>query len=247
MSLVLTDAVVLQCFPYGETSRIVRLLTRDVGIHSAMARGAVRPRSRYAVLEPFVQGTASLYIRPNRELQTLSGFDLERSRQSLGRDLLRFGGASLVAELVLRTGSEEPHAGLFEAVAAGLDQLAAAGTDAVECTVLAVTWNVVALLGFEPSLHACVSCGAGIDPAADAAFDYAAGGVRCDGCAAGLPGRRLPSRARAALAGFVTGEAVPVPVTEGHWRLLARYLEHHLLEGATLRSLHFLAASLGTQ
>jgi DNA repair protein RecO (recombination protein O) len=247
MSLVLTEAMVLQCFPYGETSRIVRLLTRDAGIHSAMARGAVRPRSRYAVLEPFVQGTASLYIRANRDLQTLGGFDLDRSRQSLGRDLLRFGGASLVAELVLRTASEEPNPALFDAVAAGLDRLVGAGPGDVEYTVLAVTWHVVSLLGFEPALHDCVACGRAIDDAADVAFDYTAGGVRCDGCATGLPGRRLPARARAALASYSRGLVVPVPVTEGHWRLLSRYLEHHLLEGSTLRSLHFLAVSLATQ
>jgi DNA repair protein RecO (recombination protein O) len=247
VSLVVTDAVVLQCFPYGETSKIVRLLTRDAGIHSAIARGAVRPRSRYAVLEPFTEGSASLYIRPNRDLQTLGGFDLGRSRQGLGRDLLRFGGASLLAELVLRTASEEPHPGLFDAVSAGLDGLAAAPADAVECTVLAITWNAVALLGFTPALDECVSCGSAVDAAADISFDYTAGGVRCDACAAGLPGRRLPARARAALAAFTRGEARQVTVTEGHWRLLGRYLEHHLLEGSTLRSLHFLATSLASR
>jgi DNA repair protein RecO (recombination protein O) len=247
MSLVLTDAVVLQCFPYGETSRIVRLLTRDAGIHSAVARGAVRPRSRYAALEPFTDGSASLYIRPNRDLQTLGGFDLLRSRQSLGRDLLRFGGASLIAELVLRTASEEPQPGLYDVVSGGLDRLGVAEPDAVECTVLAVTWHVVALLGFTPSLDRCVACGAFVDRACDASFDYAAGGVRCDGCAAGLPGRRLPARARAALAAFTSGEAAHVAVTEGHWRLLTRYLQHHLLEGSSLRSLHFLATSLSTR
>jgi DNA repair protein RecO len=207
----------------------------------------VRPRSRYAALEPFTDGSASLYIRPNRELQTLGGFDLIRSRQSLGRDLLRFGGASLIAELVLRTASEEPQPGLYDVVSRGLDRLGAADEAAVECTVLAVTWHVVALLGFTPSLDRCVACGASVDAARDATFDYAAGGVRCDGCAAGLPGRRLPARARAALAAYTRGDAVQVAVTEGHWRLLTRYLQHHLLEGVTLRSLHFLATSLSTR
>ena len=40
MSVTATDAIVLQCFPYGDTSRIVRLLTRDAGVHSAIAKGA---------------------------------------------------------------------------------------------------------------------------------------------------------------------------------------------------------------
>jgi DNA repair protein RecO (recombination protein O) len=247
MALVATDAVVLQCFPYGETSKIVRLLTRTAGVHSAIARGALRPRSRYAVLEPFAEGLAMLYVRPTRELQTLGGFELAHSRQALGRGLLRFGGASLVAELVLRTASEaseEPQHGLYDAVAGGLDRLAAATDDAVECAVLAAAWHVVAMLGFAPDLDGCIRCGTVIAGELAASFDYAAGGLRCDACAAGLPGRRIPPRARTALAGFSRGEAVPVAVTAGHWRLLSRFLEHHLLDGAPLRSLHFLNTSL---
>ncbi|MEX0906773.1 MAG: DNA repair protein RecO [Gemmatimonadota bacterium] len=244
MSVTATDAIVLQCFPYGETSKIVRLLTRTAGVHSAIAKGASRQRSRYAVLEPFAEGAASLYIRTTRDLQTLAGFELVRSRQSLGRDLMRFGGASLLAELVLRTASEDPHEGLFDAVSAGLDRLAAAAEPDLEVTVLAATWHAIALMGFAPELAACIECGCGIDEDLDISFDHAAGGLRCDRCAAGLPGRRIPPRARAALRSFTTGVPVAVAVTEGHWRLLSRYLEYHLIEGAPLRSLQFLATSL---
>jgi DNA repair protein RecO (recombination protein O) len=244
MSATATDAIVLQSFPYGETSRIVRLLTRTAGVHSAIAKGALRPRSRYATMEPFAEGAASLYIRSTRDLQTLGSFELTRSRQGLGRDLLRFGGASLMAELVLRTASEEAQPGLYDVVAGGLDRLLSADTARLEVTVLAATWHLIAELGFTPDLDACIACGRGVEHTRDASFDYAGGGLRCDGCSAGAPGRRIPARARAALSSFSRGEAVDVGVTEGYWRLLSRYLEHHVLEGAPLRSLHFLAASL---
>jgi DNA repair protein RecO (recombination protein O) len=45
--LVSTPAVVLHAFDYSETSRIVRLATREAGVQSALARGAKRSRSRY--------------------------------------------------------------------------------------------------------------------------------------------------------------------------------------------------------
>jgi DNA repair protein RecO (recombination protein O) len=244
VALLPTEAIVLQCFPYGESSRIVRLLTRGAGVQSAIAKGATRPRSRYAVLEPFAEGTASLYIRSGRDLQTLGGFDLTRTRQELGRDLLRFGGASLMAELVMRTASEEPQDELYDAASQGLDSLVNAHADQVEVSVLAATWHLISVLGFAPQLDACIACGSDIDAAADPSFDYSAGGLRCDACAAGLPGRRIPARARGALAAFTRGEPAAVHVTTGHWRLLTRYLEHHLLEGTPLRSLQFLATSL---
>jgi DNA repair protein RecO (recombination protein O) len=244
VALLLTDAIVLQAFAYGETSRIVRLLTREAGVQSAIARGAARPRSRFAVLEPFAQGVASLYVKPSRDLQTLGGFDLYRARQTLGADLVRFGAACLVAEVVIRTGSEEAHPELFDGVAVGLDRLLAAPPGARESTALSVAWSVIATLGYGPQTEACVACGELVQPESPASFDYAAGGIRCPDCAAGLPGRVLPPHARQALAAFALGEDVQVDVTGGHWRLLSRYLEHHIVDGAPLRSLQFLSHAL---
>src|SRR5256885_2326812 len=48
MALVTTSAVVLRTYPYSETSKIVRLATRDLGVQSAIAKGVLRPRSRFA-------------------------------------------------------------------------------------------------------------------------------------------------------------------------------------------------------
>lgn len=244
MALLPTDAIVLQSFAYGETSRIVRLLTRSIGVQSAIAKGATRARSQYALMEPFAEGMASIYVRESRDLQTLGGFDLTRSRQGLGSDLTRFASASLVAELVMRTGSEEAQPELFEAVSGGLDRLLDAPAGQVEVTALAVAWHVVSVLGFGPELDSCIGCGEGVEADRAVAFDYAAGGIRCDECAAGLPGRPLPPHARRALGSYIRGEPAPAEVTEGHWRLLARYLQHHVVDGAPLRSLHFLATSL---
>jgi DNA repair protein RecO (recombination protein O) len=247
VALLPTRAVVLQAFAYGETSRIVRLLTREAGVQSAIARGAARPRSQFAILEPFADGVASLYMKPSRDLQTLGGFELTRSRQGLGADLLRFGAASLVAELVMRAGSEEAQPELFDAVVAGLDGLEAAPGDACETTALSVAWNIITVLGFGPELDSCVACGEPLPAEEPASFDYSAGGVRCAACAAGLPGRLLPAHARHALAAFSRGEPVRLEVSEGHWRLLGRYLQHHIVDGAPLRSLQFLAAAMTTR
>ena len=245
MPLVTVDAVVLQAFSYGETSKILRLLTRTHGVQSVIAKGALRPKSRYGgVLEPFTEGVASFYYRDNRELQTLSAFELTRSQQSLGRDLLRFGGASLLAELIIRTGSEEPQPGLFDAFCAALHVIRDAPPDSLEAALLSQVWLLVGMLGFEPALDACIACDRPIGADEDTSFDYAAGGVRCVTCAGAAPGHRLPAHARQALRVLTDGAEVALPRTEGHWKLLSRYLDHHVLEGGTLRSLAFLVATL---
>lgn len=245
MALVSTDAIILQTYKYSDSSKILKLLTRSHGLQSVIAKGAAKPRSQYGgILEPFVEGIATFYAKEQRDLHTLSGFDLRRSRQGLGADLVRFGGASLIAELILRSGIAEADTDLFETVSSALDRVQEADKETVEAVVLGETWALIAQLGFAPSLDDCVSCGRGIDHAEDVHFDYGAGGVRCADCAAGMPGRTLPAHARGALMAALSGEHVVIERTAAHWRLLARYIAHHVLDGNSLNSLNFLAETL---
>jgi DNA repair protein RecO (recombination protein O) len=248
MPLVTTDAVILQAFPYSETSKILRLLTRSHGLCSTIARGALRPKSRYGgLLEPFSAGVATFYLKEGRELQTLSGFDLSWSGQGLGRDLVRFSAASLLAELALRAASEEPDPMLFERLRGALRRLERAAPELVEATGIAEAWAVTAQLGFAPSFECCVGCDRELDEGEESSFDYAAGGVRCQSCAEGRGGRSLPPHARQALVHLGRGEAVPLERTAAHWALLTRFLAYHLSDGGALRSLEFLTTILGQE
>src|SRR5688572_21229708 len=245
MALLTTDAIILQVFKYGDTSKILRLLTRSAGVQSVIAKGAANPKSKYGgILEPFTEGVAHFYAKENRDLHTLGTFELTRSRQSLGGNLIRFGGASLIAELLMRAAIEEPDSELYDAVSSTLDRIAAADANAVESVVLGETWSLVAQLGFAPSLDECITCGREIEAAEDINFDYTAGGVRCADCSPGTPGRMVPAAARNALIQLMRGEHLILERTAAHWRLLARYLTHHVVDDASLKSLAFLEESL---
>src|SRR5580765_3758847 len=103
MSLVTTPAVVLRTYRYSETSKIVRLATRDLGVQSAIAKGVLRKRSPFgAALETLSEGVAQLYHRETRELQTLAAFDVISLRRDLAVDLGRFAGAAVLAEVMLK-------------------------------------------------------------------------------------------------------------------------------------------------
>src|SRR5213593_1719955 len=93
MSLVSTPAIILSTLRYSETSKIVRLATRDLGVQSAIAKGALRPKSRFgAGLELLSEGMAQLYHRETRELHTLGAFDLLNLRRDLAAEVGRFAG-----------------------------------------------------------------------------------------------------------------------------------------------------------
>jgi DNA repair protein RecO (recombination protein O) len=245
MPLVTADATILQAFPFSETSKILRLLTATHGVQSVIARGARRPKSRYGgILEPFTDGVATFYLKDNRDLHALRDFDLERPRQPLGRDLVRFGTASLLAEIVLRTGSEQASPEVFGAVRAALGDLERVPARQLEAVALAHAWTLITALGFGPALDQCVHCGAAL-PDEDLFFDYGAGGSLCGQCGGGAgAGRVLPLRARQDLAALAGGQVIELERTEAHWQLLARFLAYHLVDAGALRSIEFLAEAL---
>src|SRR5437016_3008125 len=130
MALLATEAIVLHAFDYLESSRIFRLLTRDGGVRSALAKGARRSSRRFgSAMDLFAQGSAQLYAKPGRDLDTLSAFDVALARPALGADLGRFAGASAIAELTLRFGRDAADPALFDAVTSALDAIAQAAHD----------------------------------------------------------------------------------------------------------------------
>ena len=242
MPLLATDAVVLHAFDYLESSRILRLVTRDGGVRSALAKGARRSSRRFgSAVDLFAQGSAQLYTKPGRDLDTLSAFDVTASRETLAGDMGRFAGASAIAELTLRFGRDAADAALFEAVVAALDALAAAPADAALTTTLAGAWHIVAELGFAPTVDSCGDCHAPLGEEATVMFSHRAGGALCARCGRLAPaGRVLPGAARDALRRFLVGDAgVPLDdaSTRAHQRLLREFLGEHLTDGRPLRAL----------
>ncbi len=247
MPLVTTRALVLQAFAYSDTSKVLRLFTREHGLRSAIAKGALRPKSRYGgVLEPFTEGDATFYLKDGRELQTLGGFDLVRSRQSLGRDLAAFAGASLLVELLLRYSTEEPHPALFVAATRALDTIAAEQQPAhIEARVLAAAWQIVSLLGYRPETAVCVGCGSEFGADEAARFDAQAGGIACVVCRPG--GRTLDPQSRTELARMVDGTAVHPPFARRSLQrdLLQAFRAVHPIPDRPLRSLELFVQTVG--
>ena len=242
MALLATEAIVLHAFDYLESSRIFRLVTREGGVRSALAKGARRSSRRFGTaLDLFAQGSAQLYAKPGRDLDTLSAFDVALARPTLGADLGRFAGASAIAELTLRFGRDAADSGLFDAVAEALDTIAGATHDGALTATLAGAWRIVAELGFAPTVDVCAECHAPLDAEATVMFSHRAGGALCARCGRLAPaGRVLPPPARNALRRWMQGET-GAPVDDAsaraHQRLLREFLAEHLTDGRPLRAL----------
>src|SRR5437868_14696840 len=197
MTLLVTDAIVLHAFDYLESSRIIRLLTRHAGVQSALARGARKSRARYGpALDLFAEGSAQLYVKPNRELHNLAAFEIARSRSELAEEVGRFTAASTIAELALRFAGEEGSPQLYDTVSDVLDRIARASPEQTIGVALAGCWRFVSVVGFTPELSSCALCHAPLRDTEDTTFAPAAGGTVCLACARiARTGRRIPPTA----------------------------------------------------
>lgn len=251
MSLVTTPAVVLQTYRYSETSKVVRLATRELGVQSAIAKGALRPKSRFgAGLELLSEGVAQIYHRETRELHTLGAFDLVNLRRELAADVSRFAAAAALAQVMLKMAPPAPLPAAYDTLTAALDGLEAASPEIVDATALRAMWLLLGVLGFEPSLATCVRDGTALEPdgTAAVAFTVAEGGVLCPRCAPATsapaePITRLPPQAYRDLVAL-NDRAAPLPSLDAshaaaHRRLVARFVRHHSDETGAFSALDF--------
>ncbi len=236
MTLVSTPAVVLRTYRYSETSKIVRLATRDYGVQSAIAKGVLRPRSPFgAALETLSEGVAQLYHKETRELQTLAAFDVIQLRRDLAGDLGRFAGAAALSEVMLKMAPPAALPAAYHALLRGLDALVRAVPGQADAVAVRWLWLLVGVLGFAPQLDSCVRDGNAVS--GTVAFSTAEGGVLCANCAGLQPPTKLPPQAYRDLVAL-NDERAELPALDAahaaaHRRLIARFVRHHLDEAGS--------------
>ncbi|MBI4297829.1 MAG: DNA repair protein RecO [Chloroflexi bacterium] len=208
-----TEAIVLKAARLGEADRLLTMFTPSLGKVRAVARGALRPKSKLAGhLEPFTR--ASLMLAQGRTLDVVAGAQALEAFPTLRADLERTGLAFYLAELVDRFTAEGQesypiYALLLEALG-WLDKAQKVGLARP-----AFELQVLRLSGHGPQLSHCLKCRAEIKGAA--AFSSASGGALCPICERDAPDARpLSIAARRAMvylqgSAFSRGARVKVP------------------------------------
>jgi DNA repair protein RecO (recombination protein O) len=244
MPLASTPAIVLSALRYSETSKIVRLATRDLGVQSAIAKGALRTKSRFgAALQVLSEGQAQLLMKEGRELNLLTAFDLQRLHVALAADLERYAVACALAEVMLRFAPPDPHPYSFEVLQHALTELETPSSASVQPLGFRLLWMLVSALGFSPAVESCVIDGTPLAGNGPLPFSTRDGGALCPGCAVERGATQLAAEDRADLEALLD-PAAPLPQLDSrhqaaHRRLLARYIRYHLAEGADLPALEF--------
>ena len=122
-------------------------------------------------------------------------------------------------------------------------QLEKVPSSSVQALGFRLLWQLVCVLGFAPSVDACVIDGTPLPDEGPLPFSTRDGGALCPVCSVQRGATQLPEQDRADLVALLAPTAT-LPVMDArheaaHRRLLARYIRYHLGEGANLPALEF--------
>ncbi|MBI1795487.1 MAG: DNA repair protein RecO [Candidatus Eisenbacteria bacterium] len=255
MAIVRCEGIVLKTHALGDTSLIVVTYTREYGLLKLVAKGARRTPSRFGfALEPLSRSRYVVYHKPDRDLHLVSQAEVIDPVGSRLADLARLAHAQAALELIDRlVWGEEPHAELYDLLAAALGGVTRAPLVSLPAVTLAFQLQVASLLGYRPRLDACANCGEAIS--SRRLFSPARGGLLCDRCAAMEPGTVTLSAD--GLAGLTL--LLSRPVAEAvDWdalgevrrsgeilRVVEAFLKHHFQRFQGLKSLEMLRSLPG--
>ena len=159
MPLRETEAIVLRTYRLGEADKIASLFTRQLGRLRAVARGALRPKSRYGgTLEPLSYVRLWIFERENRDLLHLNSVEIIESFFDMQKDYRVQLAAQYLAEVGERLLPErEVNERIFRLLLAVLRALKHSGE--VNRPLLYFDYWMVRLGGFLPDFETCSACG----------------------------------------------------------------------------------------
>ncbi|MBB3906896.1 DNA repair protein RecO [Anoxybacillus rupiensis] len=171
------EAIVLRTIDYGETHKIVTLLTREWGKVAVMARGAKKPNSRLSsVTHLFTYG--HYLIQKSRGVGSLHQGEIIDALRGIREDIFATAYASYVVELTDKIMEERrPNPYLFELLLQTLKYM----NDGLDLEILTYIYEMKMLrvIGLPPSLDGCAVCGRS---EGRFSFSIKEGGFLCDQC-----------------------------------------------------------------
>jgi DNA repair protein RecO (recombination protein O) len=156
-----SEAFVLQTWPFREGDLIVSFLTRDMGKLRGIAKRARRPKSGFGSgLERLSHGNIAYYLRDGRELATVDSCELIHSQFALLGDFASACALDFFAEVSEQMlPPAEANEKYFRLLMAVLESMRTGEPGAAWRGVTYFSLWAVRLAGLLPELHVCLGCG----------------------------------------------------------------------------------------
>jgi DNA repair protein RecO (recombination protein O) len=183
MGLVKSEGIVLKAGRLRETSKIVNLYTDRFGKLTVVAKGALKPGSRFgADLEGCNHILAVIYRREGKEIDYLSSTDILNDFPKTKAELPKWTAACGACELVDKaTSGEEAQAQLFASLLGTLKGIEYSTSGRVAVHFWHFVLRLLEILGYRPDFSSCVKCRKRVEED-EVLFSAADGGLVCRNC-----------------------------------------------------------------
>jgi len=193
MSILETDAVILSDMPQGETSKIIRVFSKDYGRLSLIAKGARKLKNRFGgSLDPLNHVHIVYYYKDNRDLHIVTQCDIINPYSAVKKHLEKLTIGLSIAEIIVNlVVEEESNTPLFDLMNRSLEALENAEKNFINIYWYFLT-RFLQLSGFglNPAERDCQNCGSEIQKHA-AYFSMSRGGMLCSSCSQPNVNRRI--------------------------------------------------------
>lgn len=153
MPLVKTEAVVLKCDNYRETSKIITFYTKSHGKLKGIAKGVRNSKSRWGgALQSMAIVNVMYYYKETRTLHLVSGAEYASPLNQIFSDYEKMQCGFRMIELVNRTTAEmQENTKIYNLLVSSLQMLDTAGKNYIN-TLFFFKFRLLDLLGFRPDL-----------------------------------------------------------------------------------------------
>ena len=170
------EGIIVSVTPYGETSKIINILTRE-GIIGVMAKGAKSMKSKFrSVTEKFTIGIFSVYYHEGK-LSTLIQADVTEPLVNIKKDIVKIGYLTYIVELVTQTAKQNGDSSIYEILISTIKKIEAGLDPMIMTNILEL--KMLDYLGVGIDLDRCIKCGNTSDIVT---INGDAGGYLCKDC-----------------------------------------------------------------
>lgn len=157
MKIINTDGIVVSSIPFKESSRIINILTKDMGIVGCIVKGCKSLKSKLRLpSEKFAYGTFHFYYKENG-LSTLIEADIKNYFINIKSDIVKISYMSYLCELATNVYKESNNSEVYDILISALLKIEDNFDPKIITNIVEIQY--LSYIGISLCLDSCVNCG----------------------------------------------------------------------------------------
>lgn len=186
MKIDKTKGIIIRWYELGDTSKIIKLYTKDFGKMKVVAKGVKNLKSKFgSAMDLFNLSEIVFYNKESRDLQLLSEADLIEQFESIQNNYYKYQIVSCIAQILDNfTLPEEKNLSLYKMTAKALHLTSEADDSNMIMLSYLYAVKLIAMSGYKPLLRECAVCSRENFDEDDFYLSISEGGIVCKQCRA---------------------------------------------------------------